>query len=179
MTSGSLDEPVRSSAAQRSWRSACTVAVVGAVLGLAACSPPEGAAERVDVPDLAADVARLTPDEPVAAPDELDPVPPAGTVALVPGPFDDRLAVNDPALVEGRVTATVDVVSDVSELLALELDVAWYDEEGALLGSTREVVDPDDAEAFHTQAGIVGLPIDVAAPGAASATLSIPVLVNE
>ena len=175
----SHDEAVGSSAAQRTWRAACTVVVIGAVVvGLAACSPAGGAAE-VDVPGVAAEVALLAPDEPDAAPDVLDPVPPAGTVELVPGPFDDRLVVNHPALVDERVTATVDVVSDVSELLALELDVAWYDGDGALLGSTREVVDPDVAEDFHTEGGIVGLPIEVAAPGAVTARLSIPVLVNE
>jgi hypothetical protein len=100
-------------------------------------------------------------------------------VTIAPGPFTDRVRLEGLALSQGQVSATLDVVSDVSELIALEVQVDAYDATGALLGSERQVVDPDAAEAYHSTAGIQDLPIAVPAPGAASAVLSIPVLVNE
>jgi hypothetical protein len=156
-------------------------ATVGVLLtlGLAAGCAAGGPTKAGDVPATAAAIALTAPSPAGSVPAHLEVTPAPGTVAVVDGPFTDRVVVHD-AMVEGDVlTARLDVVKDVSELLALEIDVAWYDAEGQLVGSVRHVVDLAEAEEYHSTAGVMGLPLDVAAPGGVSATLAIPVLVNE
>lgn len=106
---------------------------------------------------------------------------PAGTVTVQTGPFTERLRISELRLTEQAITARLDVVSDVSEIINLEVRVDFYDSAGALLGSGRQVFVTKDTEAFHTTSGVVGLPLSVPAPasGAHSALLSVPVLVNE
>jgi hypothetical protein len=145
---------------------------------VAGCAGGE-ATRAGDVPATAAAVALTAPSPAAGVPTRLEATPAPGTVAVVDGPFTDRVVVHDATLEGDVVTARLDVVKDVSELLALEVDVAWYDAEGELVDSVRHVVDPEAAEEYHSTAGIVGLPLDVAAPGGVSATLAIPVLVNE
>ncbi len=74
----------------------------------------------------------------------------------------------------------VDVTSDVSDVLALELVADFYDGAGRLLGSGR--AEHSDEE-MH---GTPGQPLDLVVPAdrawsarVASAVLSVPVLVNE
>lgn len=154
---------------------------VAATLALGACTAST-TTEDPAVPDVAvgaADVARQPPGLDAGPAASVAPVPDPGTVTLIEGPFTARVHLDGLTLVDGRLTGTLDVVSDVSELLALELDAAWYDADGALVGSSRTVVDPATAEQFHTVDGIADLPFDIPTPGAVSATLAIPVLVNE
>lgn len=147
------------------------------VLPLAACTAPADPAAP-DVAAGAAAVALATPPPGPSAAPSVTPPPEPGTVVILDGPFLDRMRL-DLTLADGQVRGTVDVTADVSELLALELDVAWYDAAGRLLGSQRHVVDPELAEEYHTTQGVVGLPVEVAAPDAVSATVAVPVLVNE
>ena len=160
-------------------RSRALVVAAVAVAVSAACSPAPEAAPSTTAPDLAASVATQPPAPPPAPAPTLDPVPAPGTVAVAPGPFVDRVRLEGLALAGDRVTGTLDVVSDVSEVLALEVQVDSYDASGALLGTQTLVVDPESTEEHHTTAGVQDLPLAVAAPGATSAVLSIPVLVNE
>lgn len=153
-----------------------TLAVLGAC---ATWGPEDLPPDRTDVAATAADVALAAPSPGPTAADRLRAVPDPGAVEVLDGPFLDRVVVHDAVLADGVVAARIDVVKDVSELLALEVDVAWYDDEGALVGSSRYVVDPEAAEEFHSTAGISDLPIEVRAPGGVSATLAVPVLVNE
>lgn len=158
-----------------------TAALLGALAvgALAGCASGTPAAEPGDVVDEAAQVALTAPQDSAEPAARLDPVPTAGSVRVVDGPFVDRVEVTDAAVVDGHVTASLDMDKDVSELLALEVDVAWYDEDGALIGSTRLVVDPEEAEEYHSTRGILGLPVEVATPGAVTATIGFPVVVQE
>lgn len=77
---------------------------------------------------------------PVVAP---SPDVPAGRAVLLDGPFNDRLRVHDLAFSAGeRATASgsLEVVSDVSELLALEVEVAFLDAAGKEVAREREVL---------------------------------------
>ena len=160
------------------YRALTLVLVLSAALTCAACSGADSANPAVGPSQAAAVV--VAPPRPEPAPAAtLQVVPPAGTVGVVSGPFTDRVRFAGLTLLEGRVSGTLDITSDVSELLALELAVALYDPAGRLIGTERQIVDPEEAEAYHPPQGIRGLPVDVAAPGAASVHLSIPVLVNE
>ena len=123
---------------------------------------------------------------PLAPPTEATPattlatVPAAGTVRLAQGPFNDRFTLSGLALAAGSVTASLTITSDVSELISLEVAVAFYGADGALVGTGRQVTGTAESEPFHTTAGIVGLPLRIDGPaGASSAVLSVPVLVNE
>lgn len=167
---------------RRRWAVTVAVGVGLAVGALAACTPtgPEDLpSELFPSTQDVADVALTAPDAGPSPVAELTVVPEQGVVTPLDGPFTDRVVVHDATLVDDLVTARIDVVKDVSELLALEVDVAWYDAGGLLVGSTRHVVDPEVAEEFHSTAGILGLPLEVPAPGGVSATLGFPVLVNE
>lgn len=150
------------------------LALTAAAGGCSSAPAPQGSSTA----ERAAAVAVQPPATPQPAA-SVSPVPPAGTVTVADGPFTDSVVLDALELRDGTLTGTVDVVSDVSELLALEVQVDAYDPGGALLGSARQVVDPEDAEEHHTTAGVVDLPLVVAAPGAASVVLSVPVLVNE
>lgn len=150
---------------------------LAALLALAACTAPADP-PAPDVAAGAAAVALATPSPAPSAAPSVTPLPEPGTVVILDGPFLDRMRL-DLALADGQVRGTLDVTADVSELIALELDVAWYDAAGQLLGSQRHVVDAEVAEEHHTTQGVVGLPVAVAAPGAVSATVAVPVLVNE
>lgn len=104
-----------------------------------------------------------------------------GVVRVPSGPFTDRLSFHGLRLRAGRVSGTVDVVSDVGEVIGLEVRVDFYDRAGAFLGSARQVFDTEATGRFHSTAGVTGLPVTVAAPvgGYYSAVLTVPVLVNE
>ncbi|WP_129337552.1 hypothetical protein [Cellulomonas endophytica] len=167
-------------------RTSAPLAVAGLagalVVALAGCSTPDAA--TVDVAGQAREVALSSPAPAPAAAEALDAPAPAGTVVVLDGPFTDRIELRELRLEEGgHVVAAADVTKDVSELLELELEVAWYDAAGALVTSVRHVVDPEDAEEHHSAAGVIGLPVDVAppvpVPADASATVAVPVLVNE
>ncbi len=123
---------------------------------------------------------------------QLEPAPPAGTATLLPGPLTGRVAVGALALEAGErpaVTGTVQVTTDVSTLIVMELRAGFYDAGGRLVSSERVVLrQPDFTRAF--EAGLTtsqyggALPFRIEAPpegsaGVSSAVLSVPVVVNE
>ena len=110
--------------------------------------------------------------------------PPAGTVARVAGPFDDRYTWSGLRLGGGRVRGDLTVTSDVSDLLELEVLVGFYDVAGQLLGIRRVV----RHHTLHQDSG-GGVPkesirVVVAVPhrlrtDSVAAAVGVPVLVNE
>ena len=128
--------------------------------------------------------AGLTPPtgEPVL-PGTTSAAPAAGRVGRIAGPFDDRFALSGLALDGSTVTGAVRVTSDVSDLIDLQVMVAFYDARGRLLGIGRHV---HHQEEEHQHAGP---PSEVerfwvTAPArfrsdVRSAAVGVPVLVNE
>ncbi|MEV6547707.1 hypothetical protein AB0M57_03245 [Streptomyces sp. NPDC051597] len=122
-------------------------------------------------------------------------IPAKGEVRLEQGPFTDRVRVTGLALSEREpsVTGHFAITSDVSDVLALELRAAFYDERGHLVGtgSFQYAEEGEAGEAAHGTAGHAkpraeGAGIDFSAVPKtaltgtpASAVLSVPVLVNE
>lgn len=176
-------------------RQAFLGAIVLAVLGLVVAVPLARDDDQVLVGPI--DPASLVPSiGPVTGREmfgeRLSPVPPAGTVARVAGPFDGNVALQVSRLSAAgppAVSGTVQVVSEVSTLLVLKLRAGWYDADGALLGTTDLVLrQPDFTRAY--QAGRTAslfngrLPFRIAVPPGlagpvASASLALPSLVNE
>ncbi|MFD9794562.1 hypothetical protein ACFWXK_26855 [Streptomyces sp. NPDC059070] len=121
-------------------------------------------------------------------------IPAKGEVTLEQGPFTDRVRVSALKLTgKPAVTGHFAITSDVSDVLALELRAAFYDERGRLVGtgSFQYAEEGEAGEAAHGTAGHAapraeGAGIDfTAVPKSpltgtpASAVLSVPVLVNE
>jgi len=110
--------------------------------------------------------------------------PAAGEVVAAEGPFDDRFTLTRLRLDPVRVTGSLTVTSDVSELLDLQVLVGFYDRRGRLLGTNRYV--HSGAEHHGTDAGTPSevVRFSVAVPRSqrdrvASAAVGVPVLVNE
>lgn len=107
----------------------------------------------------------------------------AGEVRIEPGPFTDRLAFGPLVLIAGTepvVRGTVEITSDVSGLLALEVLVDFYGADGRRLGSASQLV--ADVEAGPGGLGPVEVAVTVPRPlaePAAAALLSVPQLANE
>ncbi len=109
--------------------------------------------------------------------------PPAGRVGRLAGPFDDRFTMTGLRLDDGRVAGRLRVTSDVSDLIELQVLVAWYDARGDLLGVrrwTRHTTEehqhtgpPSEVERFAVAAA-AGWRDEVQ-----SAAVGVPVLVNE
>lgn len=110
--------------------------------------------------------------------------PSPGHVQQVAGPFDDRLVFEDLAFDGKQVTGAVRVTSDVSDLLELQVLAGFYDKSGAFLGTARfdhhlgseghgHAGPPEEREAFS-----IAVPAEFKAK-AVSATVGVPVLVNE
>ena len=114
--------------------------------------------------------------------------PQAGTVIQAAGPFDDRFVLQDLAFGESGVTGSVEVTSDVSEVIELEVIAGFYGADGALLGENSFVLHADEEESghAHTHSGppeeVHGFTVPVPpslAGEAVSAAVGVPVLVNE
>ena len=116
-------------------------------------------------------------------PEAVAPAPARGQVVQGAGPFDDRFTLAGLALADGKVTGELDITSDVSEILVLEMHVAYYDAAGTLLGRQTQIERGED------HAAAVGVPdetvsVSILAPtryraAVSSALLTVPVLVNE
>lgn len=116
----------------------------------------------------------------VQAPAErLPAVPVRGAVTVLDGPSSERVTVRDAAYAGDRVTAHLDVAEGTGDLRALHVDVAWYDGDGVLVGSSRHVVEPQDVAGHRTSDGVAGFPFVVAAPGGVAASLTVPAVVDE
>lgn len=106
-----------------------------------------------------------------------DPVP-DGTVAVRPGPFDDRLSLTGTRLSRGTVDASLRVAPGVREVVVVQAVADFYDDAGRLLGSTRQ------SHASGRGEGGRSLPLELAAEPVyrsrvSSAVLSVPVLVDD
>ena len=177
---------------------ALAVAVAASAAGCSSGSSPEAspaaAASGSPVPRAPAPV---TSSAPSAAPQEtLSPGPEAagaparlasparpGTVSVRPGPFDDRFALRGSRLRDGVVRTELTVTSDVSELVVLEVQAAYYDARGRLLSTSRATHAPEHDPA-HEGPPEETVALRLAAPAqdrarVSSAVLSVPVLVNE
>ena len=100
--------------------------------------------------------------------------PPAGTVARVAGPFDDRYTWSGLRLGGGRVRGDLTVTSDVSDLLELEVLVGFYDVAGhhTLHQDTGGGVPKESIRV------VVAVPHSLGTDSVAAA-VGVPVLVNE
>ncbi|MEL4505765.1 hypothetical protein AAEX63_13605 [Luteococcus sp. H138] len=178
-------------------RSAVVVAALAVSLGLSAC----GSDEEATPPDPSAAVATSLPglstptgDPTLASMDALSPQP--GTVVQAKGPFDNRFTLSKLKLADGKLTGTVTVTSDVSELLELQVLAGFHDADGKLLQTGRFTHHLDGAHDhaqeehdhaasgsaspnfFHSTDFTIEVPKDVSAK-AVSASVGVPVLVNE
>jgi hypothetical protein len=108
-----------------------------------------------------------------------------GEVRVTPGPFTDRIQLAGTRLDGPTVHGTLAITTDVSDVLALEVQAAFYDATGRLVGTgTFRHADEDamgggGAHVPHNDG--IDFTITAAPAGAAvsAAVLSIPVLVNE
>lgn len=108
----------------------------------------------------------------------------AGAVGRIPGPFDDRFRFGEIAFDGERVVGSLDVTTDVSDLLELQVLAGFYDASGTLLGRNRFTYHLDEG-AHHDE----GPPSEheeftIVVPRrlrgqAVSAAIGVPVLVNE
>ena len=125
------------------------------------------------------------------APPVLASPPASGSAVVEPGPFTDRLAVTGLRVEPGdhpRLTGRLEVTTDVSELMVLEIVADFYDERGHLVGSAAQAVRghsiggaPHVDEEGHGREVVA---IDVAAEApfprrAVAAVVTVPQLVNE
>ena len=112
--------------------------------------------------------------------------PIAGAVVPAAGPFDDRFVLQDLRFDGARVSGIVDVTSDVSEVLELQVLAGFYDTNGAMLGTDRFVhhltddggTDPTTGTPQEHTVFSIAVPAELAGR-AVSVSLGVPVLVNE
>lgn len=150
--------------------------------GSAASSTPSTTPSPVMVtsfPDLPA--ATGEPDLPgiaTAAPASAD------TVGHIPGPFDDRFRLGEVSFDGQRVVGALEVTSDVSDLLELQVLAGFYDASGTLIGRGRfthhldEETDHDDGPPSEHESFTIAVPKRLRGQ-AVSAAVGVPVLVNE
>ena len=111
--------------------------------------------------------------------------PQPGQAVRAAGPFDNRFEIDGLAFDGQKVTGSVRITSDVSDLLELVVVAGFYDAAGTLLGTARfehhaegdaghgHVGPPSETEEFS-----ITVPAD-ATGKAVSVAVGVPVLVNE
>lgn len=108
----------------------------------------------------------------------------AGSVGHIPGPFDDRVQLGPLTFDGQRVVGSLDVTSDVSDLLELQVLAGFYDASGTLIGRGRfthhldEETHHDDGPPSEHEAFTIAVPKKLHGQ-AVSAAVGVPVLVNE
>ena len=131
--------------------------------------------------DSAAVVVTPVPgDRPATGPARLRPVPAPGTVRVQEGPFTDRVRVFGLHLRGGKrplVSGRMLNVRDVSDLLSLTIRADFYDRRGRRVAAGRRHF--GEGEPFHDRPLRFRIRAKRPAPGASSAVLTIPDLVNE
>lgn len=112
--------------------------------------------------------------------------PQSGALVQATGPFDDRFALDALAFDGTSVSGSVRVTSDVSAVLDLEVVAGFYDAGGAFIGTARFSYHATDDGPTDPVTGtpVETIPFQVAVPAefagrAASASVGVPVLVNE
>jgi hypothetical protein len=138
------------------------------------------AAARTSFPDLPPAAGAPT----LASLATLDPAP--GRVVEAPGPFDDRFRLQRLRFDGTTVSATARITSDVSDILELEALAGFYDRDGVLIGTGRDVYHLDESALDLAHEGVPDEthPISIRVPAelrgrAVAAAVGIPVLVNE
>lgn len=107
--------------------------------------------------------------------------PAPGAAVWVKGPFDDRFEVTGARFDGSALRGEIDVTSDVSTLLELQVLAGFYDTEGHYLGEGRWTLHSDDHDLGHpdeTVDFVVRVPAAYAGKAVAAAA-GVPVLVNE
>ena len=110
--------------------------------------------------------------------------PTQGSVAQVPGPFDERYIWTGLHFADGRLSGDLTITSDVSDVLELEVLVGFYDTKARLLGMSRFVrhhtmhEDTPGGVPDESQHIAVKVPTRLRAATVAAA-VGVPVLVNE
>ncbi|MFJ8040814.1 hypothetical protein ACIRBX_09955 [Kitasatospora sp. NPDC096147] len=109
-----------------------------------------------------------------------------GEVRLEPGPFTDRVKLERLTLDKGSaVGGHLTITSDISDVLALELRAAFYDQQGQLAGTGTFHYQEEESEGAHlgpraAEGGIdFSIPAEKLTSSPVTAVLSLPVLVNE
>ncbi|WP_344114135.1 hypothetical protein, partial [Nocardioides humi] len=107
-----------------------------------------------------------------------------GAVGRIPGPFDDRFRLGEVTFDGEHVVGSIEITSDVSDLLELQVLAGFYDASGTLIGRGRFTHHLDEG-AHHEE----GPPSEhetftIAVPRklrgtAVTAAVGVPVLVNE
>ena len=136
------------------------------------------AAARTSFPGLAA----ATGEPSLAGLATAAPAP--GTVVSVAGPFDDRFSFRSLVLDRRKVSGSVVVTSDVSEVLDLQVVAGFYSRAGALLGTGTYSFHLDESHATASSVPVEAMPFIVKVPTtlqgkAVSAAVGVSVLVNE
>ncbi|MFE3953384.1 hypothetical protein ACFXPS_04260 [Nocardia sp. NPDC059091] len=142
----------------------------------AGCSTAPHAADSAPAP------TPMAAPKPASAPVSAVTVSP-GEVRLSPGPFTDRVRLNGIRLEGASVRGTLAIISDISDVLALEVHAAFYDTTGHVVGAgTFQHADAEPGGGAHAP-NPDGIPFTITASPAdapiSAAVLSIPVLVNE
>ncbi len=157
----------------------CLVAAgIGAAASLGVASMQSGAPAEARTAAVSALSGRVVPTGDPVLPGTRSAKPRPGSVVEVAGPFDDRFSVSHLDLRDGRVTGVLTVTSDVSELIDLQVLAGFYDARGTLLATSTydkhgEGARPDEVVHFAVAAP------DGVASRVASASVGVPVLVNE
>jgi hypothetical protein len=138
------------------------------------------AAARTSFPDLQPATGSPT----LASLTALQPTP--GTVVEAAGPFDDRYRLRRLRFDGTTVSGTATITSDVSDILELEALAGFYDRNGRLLGTGRDVYHLDESGAGTRHDGVPdeSHPFEIRVPAelrgrVVAAAVGIPVLVNE
>ena len=168
------------------------IAVALAALALSACStatPEGGGAAAPGASTPVPVVVTSFPDLPTPTGDPdlpgiADAAPAAGTVGHIAGPFDDRFALARLRFDGRQVTGALDITSDVSDLLELQILAGFYDAEGRLIGQSRfthhldEDTHHDSGPPSEHEVFTIAVPARLRGK-AVSAAVGVPVLVNE
>lgn len=112
--------------------------------------------------------------------------PGAGTVVEASGPFDDRFQFRHLTIDDDSVTGTIKVTSDVSDILELETVAGFYDRDGQLVGTGRDIYHLDESTIDPSHEGppdedhqfSIRIPEPLRGL-AVSAAVGVPILVNE
>jgi hypothetical protein len=147
----------------------------------AACSEDDSAAPST-TPTVQTSFAGLptpTGDPELDGLDSAQPAP--GKVTWVKGPFDDRFRISDARFDGSALRGELDITSDVSTLLELQVLAGFYDAGGHYLGEGRWTLHSDDHDLGHPDESVdfvVRVPAAYAGKAVAAAA-GVPVLVNE
>jgi hypothetical protein len=163
------------------------LAIVGTVVWGATASAGRSDGRADAVPTGPVVMTEFPGLEPAAGEPQLERLsaaaPTVGTVGLASGPFDNRFALEELAFDGQTVTGHIEITSDVSEVIELEVLAGFYDAGNEFLGTAAYV---HHAGQEHSHEGppeehyefSVAVPAELAGR-AVSAAVGVPVLVNE